>query len=94
MGEENFAQTALVKAVQGVIAEQPQPSSDLRVATPGGVFQVRWDDNASASALGQLAFFAEFLVKLLAATHPGNGVTYLTSIAPDNGCRCVFQESC
>jgi hypothetical protein len=25
------------------------------------VFQVRWDDNASASALGQLAFFAEFL---------------------------------
>jgi hypothetical protein len=61
MGEENFAQTALVKAVQGAIAVQPQPSGDLRVATPGGVFQVRWDDNAGASALGQLAFFAEFL---------------------------------
>ena len=61
MGEENFAQTALVKAVQGAIAAPPQSSGDLRVAAPGGVFQVRWDDNASASALGQLAFFAEFL---------------------------------
>ena len=61
MGEEKFAQTPLVKAVQGAIAVQPQQSGDLRVATPGGVFQVRWDDNASASALGQLAFFGEFL---------------------------------
>lgn len=61
MGEEKFEQTALVKAVQGVIAEQPQPSGELRVVTPGGVFQVRWDENASASALGQLAFFGEFL---------------------------------
>ena len=61
MGEEKFIQTALVNAVQGAIAEPPQQSGDLRVATPGGVFQVRWDENASASALGQLAFFAEFL---------------------------------
>ena len=61
MGEEKFAQTALVKAVQGAMAVQPQQSGDLRVATPGGVFQVRWDENASASALGQLAFFGEFL---------------------------------
>lgn len=61
MGEEKFAQTALVKAVQGALAVPPQPSGDLRVATPGGVFQVRWDENASASALGQLAFFGEFL---------------------------------
>ena len=62
MGEEKFEQTALVKAVEGAIAVQPQQSGDLRVATPGGVFQVRWDENASASALGQLAFFGEFLV--------------------------------
>jgi hypothetical protein len=39
----------------------PKQGADLRVATPGGVFQVRWDENASASALGQLAFFGEFL---------------------------------
>ncbi len=62
MGEEKVEQTALVKAVEGAIAVQPQQSGDLRVATPGGVFQVRWDENASASALGQLAFFGEFLV--------------------------------
>ena len=61
MGEDKFEQTALVKAVQGAVAVQPQQSGDLRVATPGGVFQVRWDENASASALGQLAFFGEFL---------------------------------
>ena len=59
MGANKFAQTALVKAVQGVIAVQPQQSGDLRVATPGGVFQVRWDENAST--LGQLAFLGEFL---------------------------------
>jgi len=61
MGEEKFAQTALAMAVQGAIAALPQQSGDLRVTTPGGVFQVRWDENASASALGQLAFFGEFL---------------------------------
>jgi hypothetical protein len=31
------------------------------VNTPGGRFQVRWDENGSATALGQLPFFAEFL---------------------------------
>ena len=61
MGEDKFEQTSLAKAVQGVTAVQSQQSGDLRVATPGGVFQVRWDENASASALGQLAFFGEFL---------------------------------
>ena len=60
MGEEKFEQTAVAKAVQETIAAL-QKSSDLRVATPGGVFQVRWDDSASASALGQLAFFGQFL---------------------------------
>ena len=30
-------------------------------APPGGQFRVRWDENGNASALGQLAFFAEFL---------------------------------
>ena len=29
--------------------------------TPGGRFQVRWDEGGSATALGQLAFFGEFL---------------------------------
>jgi hypothetical protein len=61
MGEEKFPQTAPANVAQGAIAALPQQRADLRVATPGGVFQVRWDENASASALGQLAFFGEFL---------------------------------
>ena len=61
MGEREVQQNALAKAVDGAISEQIREASDLRVATPGGRFQVRWDENGSASALGQLAFFAEFL---------------------------------
>ncbi|TMQ75980.1 hypothetical protein ACCUM_0202 [Candidatus Accumulibacter phosphatis] len=33
----------------------------MGVATPGGRFQVRWDEGGRATALGQLTFFAEFL---------------------------------
>jgi hypothetical protein len=61
MGEADFEQNALVKAVEGGLAEQGKEAGDLKVTTPGGRFQVRWDENGSASALGQLAFFAEFL---------------------------------
>jgi hypothetical protein len=61
MGEGEFEQTALTKAVAGALGEQAKEGTELRVRTPGGRFQVRWDDNGSASALGQLAFFAEFL---------------------------------
>ncbi|MDO8788260.1 MAG: transposase [Sulfuritalea sp.] len=61
MGEAGFEKNALVRAVGEAIAEQMREASDLRVSTPGGRFQVRWDKNGSASALGQLAFFAEFL---------------------------------
>jgi hypothetical protein len=61
MGEAEFEQKAVVSAVQGVVAEQMRQAGDLSIATPGGRFQVRWDEGGSATALGQLAFFAEFL---------------------------------
>lgn len=61
MGEGKFEQRALVKAIGGTLAEQSHEAAELRVTTPGGRFQVRWDENGSASAMGQLAFFAEFL---------------------------------
>ncbi|MGB4910818.1 MAG: transposase, partial [Candidatus Dechloromonas phosphoritropha] len=61
MGEGEFEQKALVTAVCGALAEQAEQAGDLRVNTPGSRFQVRWDENGSATALGQLAFFAEFL---------------------------------
>jgi hypothetical protein len=32
-----------------------------RVRTPGGVVDVRWDERGTATAMGQLAFFAEYL---------------------------------
>ena len=59
MGEENFDQKPLVKAVGSALHEQAIEIQ--RVTTPGGKFQVRWDEEGSATALGQLAFFAEFL---------------------------------
>lgn len=61
MGEMPFEKAVLVQAVDTAIAEQSSGGDELRVTTAGGRFQVRWDENGSASALGQLAFFAEFL---------------------------------
>jgi hypothetical protein len=63
MGEVAFEQKALVKAVDTALQEQRREQAEeaLRVATPGGRFHVRWDEGGSATALGQLAFFAEFL---------------------------------
>lgn len=61
MGEAEFEQKALVIAVQGAVAEQAEEAAELHVATPGGRFHVRWDEGGSATALGQLPFFAELL---------------------------------
>ena len=61
MGEVAFVQKALVTAVDDAMQEQVGAAEDLRLTTPGGRFQVRWDEEGSATALGQLAFFAEFL---------------------------------
>src|SRR3989304_4737258 len=59
MGEAEFEQKPLAKAVSNALSEQA--SEVQRIMTPGGKFQVRWDEGGSATALGQLAFFAEFL---------------------------------
>jgi len=61
MGEAEFEQTALVSAVQGALVEQARDAAEGWVTTPGGRFQVRWDERGSASPMGQLAFFGEFL---------------------------------
>jgi Transposase DDE domain group 1 len=61
MGEREFAQNAMVKAVGEAMMEQASVAAEQRITTAGGRFYVRWDENGSASALGQLAFFAEFL---------------------------------
>jgi len=61
MGELEFEQKALVKAVDQALLDQVREGIELRLTTPGGRFHVRWDEGGSATALGQLAFFAEFL---------------------------------
>ena len=61
MGEKEFEQKALVKAVDGALQEVERAAVERSVSTPGGRFLVRWDEGGSATALGQLPFFAEFL---------------------------------
>ena len=66
MGERKLAGSAVVKAIAAARHETINTmveSSDeaMRVQTLGGVFSVRWDERGSATALGQLAFFAESL---------------------------------
>ena len=66
MGEGDLladkAMNAVAGACQEVIATMVESAGQaMRVQTPGGVFSVRWDEQGSATALGQLAFFAEYL---------------------------------
>jgi hypothetical protein len=66
MGERKLAPVKAMKAVaaacQETIHTTLKPVDEaMRVHTPGGVFSVRWDERGSATALGQLAFFAEYL---------------------------------
>ena len=44
MGEEKFVQKPLVKALNEAIFAPEANVSDLRVDTPAGRFQVRWED--------------------------------------------------
>ena len=50
--------TQLEKSSEAPLQEIPEA---MVVDTLGGKIQVRWDDTASATAMGQMAFFAEFL---------------------------------
>src|SRR5882724_4665820 len=66
MGERELAPVAAMKAVADACQKAMETTVEradeaMRVQTPGGVFSVRWDAQGSATALGQLAFFAEYL---------------------------------
>ena len=61
MGETEFAQKRVAEAVEEAVIAQSTAHAEQRIATAGGRFQVKWDENGNASALGQLVFFAEFL---------------------------------
>jgi hypothetical protein len=87
MGEKEFEQKALVTAVRDAVAEQVKQTSELRVTTPGGRFQIRWDENGSATALGQLPFFAEFLdvTGLFERWRDNCPLVYTSPNAPEKG---------
>ncbi|MEO7852928.1 MAG: transposase [Rubrivivax sp.] len=66
MGESKLATRMAVKPVVAASREAIDTRIEaareaMRVHTPGGVFAVRWDERGRATALGQLAFFAEYL---------------------------------
>lgn len=62
MGEAEFKANGIVSAVRDAVGEMASLSGEeMRLMTPGGRYQVRWDEGGSATAMGQLAFFAEFL---------------------------------
>ena len=62
MGEENFAQSLTSQACKEVIdGYEKVIDESLRVKTLGGSYEVHWDAQGKATAMGQLAFFAEFL---------------------------------
>jgi hypothetical protein len=66
MGDGELAPGVALKSVaaacrEGLDVALEVADEAMRVQTPGGVFSVRWDARGSATALGQLAFFAEYL---------------------------------
>jgi hypothetical protein len=61
MGERKRKRKEVVVAVKQATDELAHRSAPMSVATAGGRFQVKWDTKANATAMGQLAFFAEFL---------------------------------
>lgn len=61
MGEGEFKPGGTAVAVAEAISDIAAASGEMRLVTPGGRYQVRWDDGGSATAMGQLPFFAEFL---------------------------------
>ncbi len=61
MGERKRKEKSVVVAVRNALEDAGGDDEPMSVLTPGGRIQVRWDTRASATAMGQLAFFAEFL---------------------------------
>jgi len=66
MGERKFAPAKAMKAVAAACQETintmvESAEEAMQVRTPGGVFKVRWDRRGSATSLGQMAFFGEYL---------------------------------
>ncbi|UVS61483.1 MULTISPECIES: transposase [Nitrosomonas] len=84
MGEKDFEEKGAAKAVSNAVQEMEQSAEEMCLSTPGGRFHVRWDENGSATAMGQLAFFSEFLevTGLFARWVEGCPLSYTSPNAP------------
>jgi hypothetical protein len=61
MGERKRRLKNVAVAVKQAVDDVANSSAPMNVVTPGGKIQVQWDTKSNATAMGQLAFFAEFL---------------------------------
>jgi hypothetical protein len=62
LGEKAMEQKVLVKELgQALESWGEGGEGESQIETPGGRIHVRWDEKGSATALGQLGFFAEYL---------------------------------
>lgn len=61
MGERKRQLKEVVVAAKRVVDDAAHQAARMSVVTPGRRIQVQWDTHANATAMGQLAFFAEFL---------------------------------
>ena len=59
-GKQRFAPKALETSVEAAVIDQALEIREHRIKTAGGRFQVRWDEDGTASARGQLAFLLNF----------------------------------
>ena len=63
MGDGEFKPNGMAVAIGEAVSELAAASGEMRLVTPGGRYQVRWDEGGSTTAMGQLPFFAEKLGK-------------------------------
>ena len=61
MGECEFNKSEIALAVGRAVEGGAFTTDSMSVLTPGGRFQVSWDERGNVTAIGQVGFFAEFL---------------------------------
>ena len=68
-GKQRFTPKVLVTTVEAAVVEQALEAQEHRIKTAGGRFQVRWDENGTARALGPdfLLPAMDFRMKLVSA---------------------------
>jgi len=61
LGECGFNRSEIALAVSQSLENRAADADPMSLLTPGGRFQVSWDERGNVTAIGQVSFFAEFL---------------------------------